>query len=87
MSIHIQFHCLDLGMGCAQSELFYNYFILQVEGIKVHANEGGVTQTRGGIYCCILPAGCNTLFLQRTSLSFPAILCNISTQDPCFANL
>ncbi|CAL5324826.1 hypothetical protein CsSME_00003950 [Camellia sinensis var. sinensis] len=29
----------------------------QVEGIKVHANEGGVTQTRGGIYWLILPAG------------------------------
>ncbi|KAK9091329.1 hypothetical protein Sjap_024506 [Stephania japonica] len=29
----------------------------QVEGMKVHANEGGVTQTRGGIYWVILPAG------------------------------
>ncbi|KAG8373736.1 hypothetical protein BUALT_Bualt11G0055900 [Buddleja alternifolia] len=29
----------------------------KVEGIKVHANEGGVTQTRGGIYWIILPAG------------------------------
>ncbi|XP_030952616.1 uncharacterized protein LOC115975782 [Quercus lobata] len=29
----------------------------RVEGIKVHANEGGVTQTRGGIYWVILPAG------------------------------
>ncbi|XP_065014757.1 uncharacterized protein LOC135678860 isoform X1 [Musa acuminata AAA Group] len=28
-----------------------------VEGIQVHANEGGVTQTRGGIYWIILPAG------------------------------
>ncbi|KAL4309053.1 hypothetical protein GQ457_01G052170 [Hibiscus cannabinus] len=28
-----------------------------IEGIKVHANEGGVTQTRGGIYWVILPAG------------------------------
>lgn len=33
---------------------------MQVEGIQVHANEGGVTQTRGGIYWVILPAGCNT---------------------------
>ncbi|BBH04117.1 hypothetical protein Prudu_015170 [Prunus dulcis] len=35
-----------------------------VEGIKVHADEGGVTQTRGGIYWLILPAGCvmNSLF-------------------------
>lgn len=29
----------------------------QVEGMEVHANEGGVTQTRGGIYWVILPAG------------------------------
>ncbi|CAI0456556.1 unnamed protein product [Linum tenue] len=29
----------------------------KVEGIQVHANEGGVTQTRGGIYWLILPAG------------------------------
>nr|DAD35385.1 TPA_asm: hypothetical protein HUJ06_006025 [Nelumbo nucifera] len=37
-----------------------------VEGIQVHANEGGVTQTRGGVYWLILPAGCNVLL----SLSF-----------------
>ncbi|KAB2611888.1 hypothetical protein D8674_019920 [Pyrus ussuriensis x Pyrus communis] len=29
----------------------------KVEGIQVHADEGGVTQTRGGIYWLILPAG------------------------------
>ncbi|XP_022759261.1 uncharacterized protein LOC111305751 isoform X2 [Durio zibethinus] len=29
----------------------------QVEGIQVHADEGGVTQTRGGVYWLILPAG------------------------------
>lgn len=28
-----------------------------VEGIQVHANEGGSTQTRGGAYWLILPAG------------------------------
>ncbi|XP_078159874.1 peptidase M50B-like protein isoform X1 [Carex rostrata] len=28
-----------------------------VEGMEVHANEGGVTKTRGGIYWIILPAG------------------------------
>uniref|UniRef100_A0A6V7QST2 Peptidase M50B-like protein n=1 Tax=Ananas comosus var. bracteatus TaxID=296719 RepID=A0A6V7QST2_ANACO len=28
-----------------------------VEGMQVHANEGGSTQTRGGIYWIILPAG------------------------------
>lgn len=36
-------------------------FNVQVEGIEVHANEGGVTKTRGGIYWIILPAGCNML--------------------------
>lgn len=35
---------------------------MQVEGIQVHANEGGVTQTRGGVYWVILPAGCNAFF-------------------------
>lgn len=29
----------------------------EVEGMQVHANEGGMTQTRGGIYWLILPAG------------------------------
>ncbi|KAI3451773.1 hypothetical protein Pfo_008438 [Paulownia fortunei] len=29
----------------------------EVEGIEVHANEGGMTQTRGGVYWLILPAG------------------------------
>ena len=28
-----------------------------VESIRVDANEGGMTTTRGGIMCCILPAG------------------------------
>ncbi|KAL5726095.1 hypothetical protein ACHQM5_009165 [Ranunculus cassubicifolius] len=28
-----------------------------VEGMEVHANEGGVTKTRGGVYWIILPAG------------------------------
>jgi len=39
-----------------------------VEGIQVHANEGGVTQTRGGIYWVILPAGCNA-FLPYFSVN------------------
>ncbi|ESR55875.1 hypothetical protein CICLE_v10023924mg, partial [Citrus x clementina] len=29
----------------------------KVEGSQVHADEGGTTQTRGGVYCFILPAG------------------------------
>ena len=32
---------------------------MQVEGIKVNVDEGGTTQTRGGVYWLILPAGCN----------------------------
>lgn len=39
---------------------------MQVEGIQVHANEGGVTQTRGGVYWLILPAGCNSLLPLKT---------------------
>ncbi|KAG5527932.1 hypothetical protein RHGRI_028754 [Rhododendron griersonianum] len=35
----------------------FTYFDMQVEGMEVHANEGGVTQTRGGAYWVILPAG------------------------------
>ncbi|XP_062095370.1 uncharacterized protein LOC133801211 isoform X1 [Humulus lupulus] len=31
-----------------------------VEGIQVHENEGRVTQTRGGVYWLILPAGLDT---------------------------
>lgn len=30
---------------------------IQVEGIQVHADEGGATHTRGGVYWFILPAG------------------------------
>lgn len=36
----------------------------QVEGIQVHADEGGATQTRGGVYWLILPAGCLSLSLS-----------------------
>lgn len=39
---------------------------MQVEGIQVHADEGGVTQTRGGVYWLILPAGCNSLLPLKT---------------------
>ena len=40
--------------------MFHFDWLLQVEGMQVHANEGGVTQTRGGIYWIILPAGCKS---------------------------
>lgn len=33
-----------------------------MEGIQVHADEGGTTQTRGGVYWLILPAGCKFTF-------------------------
>uniref|UniRef100_A0A803M4C3 Uncharacterized protein n=1 Tax=Chenopodium quinoa TaxID=63459 RepID=A0A803M4C3_CHEQI len=35
----------------------FTVVILAVEGIEVHANEGGLTRTRGGAYWLILPAG------------------------------
>lgn len=38
------------------------YISVQVEGIQVHADEGGTTQTRGGVYCFILPAGCRVFY-------------------------
>ncbi|KAJ8436638.1 hypothetical protein Cgig2_029884 [Carnegiea gigantea] len=51
-----QYHmCLTI---LALNIYFYLYRAgLQVEGIEVHANEGGVTKTRGGAYWLILPAG------------------------------
>jgi hypothetical protein len=42
--------------------------------MQVHANEGGVTQTRGGVYWIILPAGCNMLFSLKISFSLEASL-------------
>ena len=33
-------------------------FEMKVEGMQIHADEGGMTQTRGGVYWFILPAGC-----------------------------
>ncbi|CAL5372006.1 unnamed protein product [Camellia sinensis] len=35
-----------------------NNSLSEVEAIQVNADEGGFTQTRGGIYWVILPAGC-----------------------------
>lgn len=53
---------------------------MQVEGIQVHANEGGVTQTRGGAYWLILPAGCNSLI----SLLFYSLISNNISSSSCF---
>lgn len=44
-----------------------------MEGIEVHANEGGLTRTRGGAYWLILPAGCNTL--PNAFIELHVILC------------
>lgn len=49
INLHISFY---LNNSCSG-------LLVQVVGIKVHANEGGVTQTRGGLSWVILPAGCN----------------------------
>ena len=53
---------------------------MQVEGIQVHANEGGLTQTRGGAYWLILPAGCNSLIL----LLFYSLISNMIISGSCF---
>ena len=42
--------------------------------MQVHANEGGVTQTRGGVYWLILPAGCNTF--SPSELYFSIAMCS-----------
>jgi hypothetical protein len=39
--------------------------------MQVHANEGGVTQIRGGIYWIILPAGCKSLVPHFILSFFP----------------
>ncbi|KAH7549340.1 hypothetical protein JRO89_XS13G0017100 [Xanthoceras sorbifolium] len=50
--------CYAFGCQFAKAEnKVLIHFSVQVEGIKVNADEGGSTITRGGIYCCILPAG------------------------------
>uniref|UniRef100_A0A0D9VSL4 Uncharacterized protein n=1 Tax=Leersia perrieri TaxID=77586 RepID=A0A0D9VSL4_9ORYZ len=46
--LHETSHALACKLTCGD---------IGVEGMQVHANEGGVTQTRGGIYWIILPAG------------------------------
>lgn len=59
----------------AQS-LYYDVINTQVEGMEVHANEGGVTRTRGGAYWVILPAGCNILVIPPSKyLIAHAMLC------------
>ncbi|URE44103.1 hypothetical protein MUK42_25457 [Musa troglodytarum] len=46
--------------------------ILAVESIQVHANEGGATQTCGGIYRIILPAGSGCFLLALVVVLFVA---------------
>ncbi|KAJ8753714.1 hypothetical protein K2173_026390 [Erythroxylum novogranatense] len=56
-----------------------------VEGIQVHADEGGTTQTRGGIYWLILPAGyfiCLMLLLySRSGSSFWGMVLILASTD------
>ncbi|XP_065618730.1 uncharacterized protein LOC112004855 isoform X1 [Quercus suber] len=44
--LHEASHAVDCKLSCGH-----------VEGIKVNVDEGGTTQTRGGVYWLILPAG------------------------------
>ena len=54
-------HYIQIWSSCPfVQNMFHFDWLLQVEGMQVHANEGGVTQTRGGIYWIILPAGCKS---------------------------
>nr|TKV96800.1 hypothetical protein SEVIR_9G452800v2 [Setaria viridis] len=63
--LHETSHALACKLTCGDllpttRSRHYIYSVLmpdKVEGMQVHANEGGVTQTRGGIYWIILPAG------------------------------
>lgn len=43
--------------------------------MQVHANEGGVTQTRGGVYWLILPAGCNYFVFKSSKISSASLFC------------
>ncbi|TVU47518.1 hypothetical protein EJB05_07122, partial [Eragrostis curvula] len=52
--LHETSHALACKLTCGDVNLFA---LSHVEGMQVHANEGGSTQTRGGIYWIILPAG------------------------------
>jgi hypothetical protein len=49
--------------------------------MQVHANEGGVTQTRGGIYWIILPAGCKSLVPSHILLSYMICQKNANKKD------
>ncbi|URE17504.1 hypothetical protein MUK42_11936 [Musa troglodytarum] len=61
--LHETSHALACKLTCGDLLMLHLIILVnltepsEVEGIQVHANEGGVTQTRGGIYWIILPAG------------------------------
>ncbi|KAK9204053.1 hypothetical protein WN943_014310 [Citrus x changshan-huyou] len=52
--LHEASHAIACKLTCGKVLI---YISMQVEGSQVHADEGGTTQTRGGVYCFILPAG------------------------------
>ncbi|KAH9722781.1 hypothetical protein KPL70_006839 [Citrus sinensis] len=56
--LHEASHAIACKLTCGKVLI---YISMQVEGSQVHADEGGTTQTRGGVYCFILPAGLDTL--------------------------
>ncbi|THU60564.1 hypothetical protein C4D60_Mb07t14100 [Musa balbisiana] len=61
--LHETSHALACKLTCGDLLMLHLIILVnltepsEVEGIQVHSNEGGVTQTRGGIYWIILPAG------------------------------
>ncbi|KAH9778733.1 hypothetical protein KPL71_007442 [Citrus sinensis] len=56
--LHEASHAIACKLTCGKVLI---YISMQVEGSQVHADEGGTTQTRGGVYWFILPAGCMDL--------------------------
>lgn len=66
----------------AQFPSFFLFVGVQVESIQVHADEGGATQTRGGVYWFILPAGCSYLYLLKAFCKIDRIL-NCRTSSTC----
>ncbi|KAH9778731.1 hypothetical protein KPL71_007441 [Citrus sinensis] len=57
--LHEASHAIACKLTCGKVLI---YISVQVEGIQVHADEGGTTQTRGGVYLFILPADLGSSF-------------------------
>ncbi|XP_048445407.1 uncharacterized protein LOC125479726 [Pyrus x bretschneideri] len=73
--LHEVSHAIACLLTCGKFETGNDKISLQVEGIKVQADEGGVTQTRGGISWIILPAGCN--FVLSLAIFYVQLTCTL----------